>query len=340
MRRLYFILIILFSFLYTRGQNLFFNPSDSLDRPVSLLKLGKSTYYISSSGIALVEKQKSVTLKRFASPVRAAAVLDKKIYIGTDSGLFIFNPQNKELLEDDFFRKQKISSLTIDAGNSLWVGAMYSGCFLKHKNNDYEQKLNIPGILSLCATPDSNVWIGTNVGLYKMSIKDYAITRYAEEGYSGYELPDNIIEQLYQDRFSNIWVVMPDNISFKRGNSYTGENPTYDFIGVKNNKIFSITDVSDRSYLFITENGTYFLPYADEDAHHHHGGSTEIYGVNSTTAYTVDFSKLNFPPAMLGQKIYFSGKIDKQIYLFTKTSVYRISEKKLLNGLKKQSLSK
>src|SRR5690606_36803796 len=99
------------------------------------------------------------------------------------------------------------------------------------------------GILTLAATQDSNVWIGTNVGLYKMSLKDYSTIRYAEEGYSGYELPDNIIEQLYEDPFSNIWVVMPDNISFKRGNNYTGENPTYNFIGVKNNKIYSITPI-------------------------------------------------------------------------------------------------
>ncbi|RYZ41160.1 MAG: hypothetical protein EOP49_29075, partial [Sphingobacteriales bacterium] len=206
--------------------------------PVKVLNAGKQTLLVNNGSVSIFEKHDLRTLIDSVGNITDALIDGKDLWLATNTGVKVYNTADYKL-KQTYFPGKRISALGQDVYKRMWVATNLEGVYMQTKDS-FETKLAINGAYSLMCTADSNVFIGTNVGLYRLAAKDFTVTRYAEEGYSGYELPDNIVEHLYKDEQSNVWVIMPDNISFKSSTHYQGEIPSYSYIGDKHNEIKTI----------------------------------------------------------------------------------------------------
>jgi hypothetical protein len=298
----------------------------SPDATIKILKAGKRTLLINEHNIYTIQKNGLARLLALGTAITDATIHENDLIIATNTGLKVYDVTDfKE--KKNSFPKEKISAIGVDVLNRLWIATTTKGCYMQTADNDFELKLNIAGMYALKCSADSNIWIGTNIGMYRIAAKNFETTRYAEEGYSGYELPDNIVEQIFTDQASNVWVVMPDNVSFKRNNDYTGEIPSYDFVGVKNNEVRTIVALSKSSYIFITAKGCYLLPSSSLKEEHHH--NNEIFAENNTHAFELNNKQLKCPQNLETEPIIFAEKVAQLIYFITAKGGWSVSEKNL-----------
>ncbi len=299
--------------------------------PVKILGHDKKTYVINRNSIDIIHDKH--TLRSVIYPLAAvndATIKKQELWLATDKGAYIYDLKSYEL-KDQYFDRQKITAVATDVHNKVWIGTFLNGVYKQNDKDSFEQKLNVTATYTLLCTPDSNAYIGTNIGLYKMNIANDQITRFAEEGHSGHELPDNIVEQLFKDDHSNIWVIMPENISFKSSKYYNGEIPSYAFVGDKSNRIINIIGLKkDKAYLIVTEKSLALLPANSIEKDHHHVHSDEIFGKQNTPAFYVESDKLNTPKFLMNEPITYVAKVNKVIYFFTERGHWKIPEKNLL----------
>lgn len=305
----------------------------SVSQPVKVLDQDKKTYVIRRSSIDIIQG-KSI-LKPVIHPdasVNDAAIRKQELWLATDRGIYVYDLNNYQLLYQ-YFNQQKITAVATDINNEIWVGTFLNGVYKHSSKDSFEQKLNVTAVYTLLCTPDSNTYIGTNIGLYKMNIFSGQTTRFAEEGHSGYELPDNIVEQLFKDDYSNIWVIMPDNISFKSSKSFNGEIPSYAFVGDKSNKIINIMGIRNKAFLIATQKSIALLPAGSIEHDHHHAHSDEIFSRQNTHAFSINMDKLKAPESLKSEPVTYVGKVKENIYFFTDKGYWKTSEKNVLKQL-------
>jgi ligand-binding sensor domain-containing protein len=276
---------------------------------------------------------KLATIHTESDGILDAAWQGSTVWIATRKGLKRLDAGNGYKPLTTLFAGQQIGCLSLDDKNRLWVGSTYRGAYVQNDRDSFDLKLEIPSILSMAATStDTNVWIGTNVGLYRLGTGHFSLTRYAEEGYSGYELPDNVVEHLFADELSNVWVLMPDNISFKKGNAFQGELPTFAFIGDKGNAIRSILAVRSDWYLFVTAQGVSFMPIrALQDEHQH--AREEVHATHNAQARPADAATLLTPENLKSEPVLFAQKAGKDVWFFTQKGCWSVPEHKLMKRL-------
>lgn len=288
--------------------------------PIKILSSGKRIFLVSQDRIFEFKGKKLQPVLELPDLITDAVLQKKNLVIATKSGLTIVETESFTVLPNSF-PKEAVNGLSVDAYDRLWVATPFKGCFVQAGDGPFEQKLNTPNIYTIRSSPDSNTWVGTNVGLYKMSGKDFHLTRYAEEGYSGYELPDNYVEKIFVDERSNVWVVMPDHLSFKKNDHFTGEIPSYNYIGQKNNDIQTIISLDKGSYLFITEQGSILLPSSSlKEEHHHHN---EVFSESNTAAYQMSNVQLKSPEKLRQEKISFAQRCGNDVYFITAAGAWR-----------------
>ena len=263
-----------------------------------------------------------------------AARQGDELYLATRKGLKRFTLGDQLTQGKTSFPNQEISCLALDDKMRLWVGSMHQGAYVQAGPDSFELKLQIPSILSMAATPnDTNVWIGTNVGLYRLGTGAFSYTRYAEEGYSGYELPDNVVEHVFADDLTNVWVLMPDNISFKKGSGFQGELPSFGFIGERGNAIHSILAVGKDWYLFVTEKGVSYMPVrALQDEHQH--ATEEVHEAHNTQSLQAKPAMLGCPQDWATEPVLRAQKAGNQIWFVTAKGCWNVNEGKLSRSLK------
>jgi len=300
--------------------------------PVKLLSFNKQTLFVGTRTVSLIRKDKLVTIIEQAATISAATIDGNDLWLGTDKGVQVYD-LNDYKLKQTYFPSTRISGVATDAFNRIWVATSLKGVYMKH-NDSFINKVNISCVYALECTADSNIWVGTNIGLYRIAGSDFKTTRYAEEGYSGYELPDNIVEKLYKDESSNIWVIMPDNISFKRSARYQGEIPTYAYVGDKQNAVKAIVPVAGSAYVFVTEKGLFFLPAASiKDEHDNHG--SEVFTADNAQAFALTPKQLSIPEKLISSPVTYAGKAGGELYFITAEGGWRIKEKELIKRIAK-----
>jgi len=317
---------------YTGAKEAIFNMVPG-NTPVKIISFNKQTLLVSNKTVELIRKDQPLTIIEEAAIISDAVIYGNDLWLGTDRGVKVYD-LNSYKLKQTYFPSTRISGVAVDALKRVWVAASLKGVYMKDSDS-FVSKVNIPGIYSLVCTADSNIWVGTNVGLYRIAGKDFKMTRYAEEGYSGYELPDNIVERLYKDEHSNVWVVMPDNISFKSNARYQGEIPSYAYVGDKHNTVRTIVPVAGSSYIFVTEKGIFFLPSSSiKEEHHAHGG--EVFTAENAQAFALDLKQLNIPDKLSGYSVTYAEKVGEELYFITDGGGWRIREKDLLKRISKK----
>ncbi len=147
---------------------------------------------------------------------------DKKIWIGTEKGLFCYNPANGNIVH------------------------------YEHKKDDFNT-LSGNNIISLCEDKQGNIWAGTIFrGLNKIDIKNNKVYRiqHSEDAING--LADNYISSIACDNRNNIWI--GTNKGLSKLNTATGSFTTF-----KANPDLANTISSDRINCLKIINGNLWI---------------------------------------------------------------------------------
>ncbi|MGM5630705.1 hypothetical protein O2K51_07345 [Apibacter raozihei] len=293
---------------------------------------GKSKkYVVYESEIFEIDKKGELkSLIKFPDKVYKALLVQDHLWLGTDSGAQVFDIHTLTKLKEEFI-SDKIVDLTLDAEGEIWLVSLFKGVYRQNMAHVFEKMLDVITNYCITATPDGNIYVGTNLGMYNLSLKKSGFIRYAEEAHSGNGLPDNIVESLYSDNDSNVWIVMPDNIAFKKSDNYLGEIPTFSYVGNKENKLYKIVGIKDQSYLFITQQGIMLLPSGSLKEHSH---NDEVFSGHDTNAFQLTNEFLGAPSSLHSEPVLFAESDGKQIYFFTQKGIWELSEKKLVKKLK------
>ncbi|NMH27895.1 hypothetical protein [Flavobacterium silvaticum] len=320
--------LFLFVFCVLKAQNPY----------TAILFDSKKTYVVRDN--ELLEGAKKNTLNPildFGQKANTSLIKGNELWIGTNKGVRIYDLTNLSLLRTEF-ADIPIAGLTQDAEGKIWVATTYKGLYKQNDANGFDAKMNAMTNYCVLSTPDKNVYLGTNIGLYQIPISDEAKTvRYAEEAHSGHGLPDNLVENLYADASSNLWVMMPDNVSFKKYDNSFGEIPTFSFVGNKENQIYKVLGLTGENYLFVTSNGILLLPSGSLK---HHGHGDEVFSEHDTNAVMLDNTAISKPENLSGEPILYAEKNAAKIYFYTLKGIWSVKEKKLFKFLKKQAAKK
>lgn len=116
-----------------------------------------------------------------------------EVYIGTQNGLWLYNPQSMKLSECpvsyDSGRKYNVSTLLLD-GDWLWIGTHENGMFRRnlrtgatrhYTHSDYKAKtLPSDNVMSVYKDLDGNVHIGTSMGFctYSRELDNFHVNIY------------------------------------------------------------------------------------------------------------------------------------------------------------------
>ena len=179
-----------------------------------------------------------------------------------------------------------------------------------------------------------NVWVGTNLGLYKVPVTG-EVLRYAEEGIEGFEIPDNLVEHLFADEASNVWALLPEQMAFIPSKTSGGDVPAYAYPG-KNAAVFSIfkLPLSETAFLLATAQGLMYMHGLNGAASILSG---EIYQSFHETAFVVPDAVLEKPSELADVPVLSVHTLADKTWFVTSKGLWHIPTKKLLKQLQRKS---
>src|SRR6218665_1167243 len=163
-----------------------------------------------------------------------------KIWIGTQNGLYIYDPAKKilQLCQHDADNKaslnnNSIHSLYQDKNGTAWVGTYHGGVniayqyatpFTVYQNNHDPNSLNNDVVSGIIEDDKHNLWIGTEGGgLNYLDRKTGLFKNYRQIPGDSSSLSSNFIKCLYRDLSGNIWVGTSYNGGLNRFDPRTGQ---------------------------------------------------------------------------------------------------------------------
>ncbi|WP_072999916.1 hybrid sensor histidine kinase/response regulator transcription factor [Mariniphaga anaerophila] len=171
-----------------------------------------------------------------------------ELLVGTEYGLYSVDVENETVKKIDLFEKDpKVRKMLKCADGRIWVGTEGNGLLLLNRNFDIEEnylhKINNGNSLcnnnvrSLSFDNDSNLWIGTFVGLSILDKNTGSFSNYYQDYTRPYTLSQNSVRSLYKDKEGGMWLG-----TFYGGiNFYHPHNLHFDLIN-QNGGTFSLND--------------------------------------------------------------------------------------------------
>ncbi len=301
-----------------------------------IMSLSKTVFFITATAIYQVNN-KELNLKiQLIAKCNDAAVYKEGFALATDSGIFYYSIQDnalKRILPEQI--ANRINHVVTDGLNRLWYTSNYDGAYMIDDNNNILSIVKAPVVYSIASTPDSTIWVGTNIGLYKIPLNSAKIFRYSEEGIEGFELPDNLVEQIYADKNSNLWALLPDKMVFIQHNKNEKEEiPSYRYIGSNANKVFCIhqLSVSDKTYLFATKEG---IMYNKDLKGLKSINSGEIHQSYYETVYLIQDILIEKPFQLQDQMVINIATVGDYTWLTTIKGIWKINTRKLKKNLQR-----
>lgn len=321
------IILTILTFTFLGAQNSFLFQKNEV--PVTMLHHDQHTWAVTQTTLYELGKNEILTALPLTSKTFSAVALGDRIYLGSADGVKYHQigvAGFSELAIPGLKGNRQINKLAVDERGSLWIATEFNGSFELKSNGSIVQRSQISPAYTIVCTP-GKVWIGTNLGLYEFALATDKWTRYAEEGYSGFELPDNFVEKLFPDKLGNLWVVMPNNLVFLPIIQEESHFPTFDYVGNRENELYSIYNLPNQSYLIATKDGVIAL--AAKIAAHEHEAQEEIYSRPKTKGYQVKPETLGAPIALQGEKVLTMSEDNKKVWFLTVKGAWFIKTKTL-----------
>jgi ligand-binding sensor domain-containing protein len=325
------VILTILSFYSLTAQNSFLFQKNEV--PVTMLHQDKHTWAVTQNTFYELGKNEILTALPLPSKTYTAVSFGNRIYLGTADGVKYHQigvTGFSDLVIPGLKGNRQINKLAVDERGSLWIATEFNGSFELKSDGSIVQRSQISPAYTIVCTP-GKVWIGTNLGLYELALVADKWTRYAEEGYSGFELPDNYVEKLFPDKLGNLWVVMPSNLVFLPIIQEESHFPTFDYVGSRENELYSICNLPNQSYLIATKNGVIAL--AAKVAAHEHEAQEEIYTRPKTKGYQALAETLGAPVNLQQEKVLTMSEDNKMIWFFTGKGCWSIKTKTLEKNL-------
>jgi ligand-binding sensor domain-containing protein len=229
---------------------------------VALLAAGGSRYLVAERAVYELAGRQLVCRYRSPNLIRCALATDSALFLGTAAGALSVNRRrwvaHPLALPTEAAAAPVVTLVRGDAGE-LWAGVAGFGAY-RGRPGAFELVLRVPGISSAVATPDSAVWLGTNLGLHRYHRGRW--TRYNEEGVANFEIPDNLVENLLPDHAGTTWVVMSDAVCALPAGPRPLELPTATYLGQPGSELLAAAYLPGAGRLFATSLGLLLLPAA------------------------------------------------------------------------------
>lgn len=230
------------------------------EQPVALLAVGRTHYLVTQGGVYELAGRQLLPRYQSSSPIRCALALDTALCLGTQRGALSLHPGHWQAHAWAIpIPEAPVATLLRDAEGALWIGAEGYGTY-RGRPGAWEPVLRVPGVSAGVATPDSAVWLGSNLGLHRYHRGRW--TRYNEEGVANFEIPDNLVERLLPDHAGTVWVVMSDAVCALPAGPRPAELPTATYLGRPGNELLAAAYLPGTGRLFATAQGLLLLPAA------------------------------------------------------------------------------
>lgn len=197
-----------------------------------LIEDGSGNIYAGSFGRGLLKLNKPQnTFEEVAtgnikfSNINALAVENNKLWIGSNSGLRLYDFSSRKFINTNLkvenlksFEDVAVSSLLIDSQKRLWVGTASSGVFLIDEKRTEAKFINLRiaggsnvsyqdlSTLNINMDKDKNVWVGTFGGLYKYSPGKNLMEHFKNDPLNKNSISNNYIFSFLQDKNGFIWI--------------------------------------------------------------------------------------------------------------------------------------
>lgn len=261
--------------LVTAFRNLFVNSI--------LSKENGSIYVASNKGILEVDTLSVRNPKLYKEKINGSRlnayslkIFKNDLYVGTDAGIIVldgkdFKQKPSTRWISDATKNYGILQIQVDKENQLWMGTENLGiltCNLVIKSITHFSSQNTPGLISnwirkIIVDHEGNVWIGTRSGLvlYKKASKSFIDL--SKQSFFSYQIYDNKIWSIYEDRDYNIWVGNFVGEIFQ----YRSSDENFKYIdvvksteeGLKHPLVHSIAQDANRIWLGTFGGGLYYM---------------------------------------------------------------------------------
>ena len=205
-----------------------------------------------------------------------------KLWIGTfNSGLNLYISEKKKFIRFGYDSKNPNSlsnnnvNTIIEDDTTIWIGTDFGlNQIINHSSDNYDYKLkrgikdlnnnqildNIR-IIALFKDKKDNLWVGTNLGLYKVSYKNskiFAINIYKNIPENLKSLSDNNIRSIYEDKNDNLWIGTDNGLNKIILSEREKENPNFiryqnsptNPKSLSNNEVYAIaSDMSGKIWI-------------------------------------------------------------------------------------------
>ncbi len=220
-----------------------------------------------------------------------------QLWIGTfNSGLNLYNPEKKEFIRFNYILNNPNSisnnniNTIIEDGNIIWVGTDFGltqivnesiyrnveviNRGIRNKKNDIV--LDDKRIISLFKDSQKSLWVGTNVGLYKIikvNSKDYEVKIFQNDPQNKSSLSDNSVRIIYEDRLGNIWIGTDNGLNKiifsereeENLNFIRYQNNPQNTSSISNNEIYAIAEDKVGNIWVGTNGGGINIYNSEED---------------------------------------------------------------------------
>lgn len=194
---------------------------------------------------------------------------DDNILIGTESGIKVFNINDKSTVDfktffnskEDYFESLFVYSFYMDKDDHLWVGTRNMGLYMydiKLDNVvDVAKDYNIPKlehavVREIVLDEYDNMWVATNVGLCRINLKDKSHKFYNNDKNNARSLPyGDVFDLILAD--SSIYITTGNGLAAYNYDSddfatYFLPDSLTKYDVVKNNAFFDIVEGKDGRY--------------------------------------------------------------------------------------------
>ena len=209
--------------------------------------------------------------------VKTIAKADGNLLIGTDSGLYVYDPQGEwHLISHDAKNNRSLSSDVVstifkDANGNIWIGTDNGISLSAHNPSVISRSLpSITGsnegnqIFAIQRTAAGALWIGGSRGLIELKGEANGNSTYRWYRMNSQEsfIPHNRIRAVYEDSRQRLWVASDRGLL--RYNSATGRFIPYLFNDLKN-WVYDVLETPDGDLWLATFFGVYCISAEQAD---------------------------------------------------------------------------
>lgn len=155
-----------------------------------------------------------------------------RLWIGTGNGLCHYDPKKNIFIRHSGFAQVPVRSITSDYAGNLWIGSYNDLRIIDGKSGkvsivpmplEARKQENVWAILSLFEDKERNMWIGSQVGLYRYNLKKRSCKAFLHYRTVNGSISSNYVTGITQDRFGTMWFATLEGLNMLKPDKNTFE---------------------------------------------------------------------------------------------------------------------